>query len=91
MFVVVLDSGESESEKVNLSTWFGSLLRTSASIPAVDWAAQRFKQVKDTERNVKRRILAFETAEYRGREKDYRTRCYRLDTYTYKGKLGLAR
>ena len=26
MFVVVLESGESESEKANLSTWFGSLL-----------------------------------------------------------------
>lgn len=45
IFVVVLESGESESEKENESTWFGSLLRTSASMPAVDWSVQRFKHV----------------------------------------------
>ncbi len=63
MFVVVLESGESVSEKENLSTWLGSLLLTSASIPVVDEAVQSVMHVKDADRTEKRCILTLKTAQ----------------------------
>ena len=56
MLVVVLDSGESEREKVKESTWFGSLRLTSASMPAVDWAVHRRQHVRATEMYEESRI-----------------------------------
>ena len=64
MFVVVLESGESESEKANLSTWSGSLLRTSASIPAVDCAIHIVVHVNVAVIRDKRRILTFKRRQY---------------------------